>query len=202
MRRLPAFLLLLLITLRLNAIVGLSDWRESSPNGLVMDNFSGNGTSLHLDGNEILSEIRAWYFYKGHIIGSRDSAWTYIDPISFENLEAQSGYFVVHEKSRRLMQFSDYNSWKSHLEKSDLVPKLWTRWYSDDWKFFNDRFLIFILLGGFIVLIPLLIVFSILIYRMVVNDKFDKKKLSTKLVIAMSICCLCLWIFDQLPQSI
>lgn len=201
MRLILNFLLFISIPFSAKAIVGLADWQEKTPNGLVINNFSGARTTIHLDNSKFIDNVEAWYFYKDFIVGFTDTTWEIIDPITFENLQNQPGYFVIQEKTKTLFTFADHSEWTKFLEKKELKPKLWTRWYRNDWSFFNDQMFIAIIFGGFIIAGPLLIVFLVFIYRMIKRDNWKMKGFNTRIVLASSTLLFVFWLIDQFPQS-
>jgi hypothetical protein len=118
---------------------GLGDWLATTPGGHYMGN-RGGGTFLSVkSSSEEIIQIRKWYFFKGHIMAATDSA-----------------FFILDESKREPRWFLSKREWEQAIEEAGLEPALWTRWYTDNWRFF-ERMAIPLSLAGVFIFLPLLI---------------------------------------------
>ncbi|MBD2702894.1 hypothetical protein IC229_19765 [Spirosoma sp. BT702] len=67
--------------------------------------------------NASVGELGKWYFYKDRIIGTSDS-----------------GYFILNESNIRDSVYTTHSEteWLTQLERQNLKPVLWTKWYTMD----------------------------------------------------------------------
>ncbi|RZK31512.1 MAG: hypothetical protein EOO63_03945 [Hymenobacter sp.] len=121
--------LLLLFPLLLRA-QGLADWEAQTPGGNRMGD-AGLGTYLQVPGSERISGITRWYFFHKHIIGYRPP-----------------GFFIMAENTGSITTFQSAVDWMQYQQTHHLVPRVWTRWYSDDWTFGRGVGNIFLALGA------------------------------------------------------
>jgi len=185
------FLLILFAGTPLFAGVGMSDWRETTPGGNTIDNFSGNGYILHLTPDEYeqvnVDNLKEWYFYNGHITGILKNGPTQ--------------YFTADEKSGETVYFKSEKEWKQYLNLNKLTPFIWTRWYSSDWLLFDDDFA-FVMFMMFPITLPLLCIFIYCIFG-AVKEHLSKNhiKIYRIVVFAVIILVLFIWVGDFYPQS-
>lgn len=162
---------------------GIGDWVNSTPSGNQMGD-PGGGTMFHFTGggNEVTG-IDQWYFYKEHTIG-----------------KYHKGYFIINEKANKFKLFESEHLWKEELTKQNLIPKILTRWYNDNWVFY-DNFIILLFLG--IPLNILLVGFIIwAVYKSIKSEHLNIKKPYTRLLIFLMVLGLAMYILDLYPQSI
>jgi len=198
------FLSIILFPFFTSASIGLADWQNETPYGNHIDNFNGSGYTLHLkvaydkdmqlaynarpqNKTYMLESLKKWYFYNETIVGRL--------------VTPNKNYFVVNEISGNVMLFDTEKQWQDYLEKNDLIPILWRRWYDGSWIFFGDDFLFFMAIG-FIVTVPLFIGYLRLLYNSIVREHFNLKKPLTQLVLLITIPIFIFWLFDLSPQSI
>ncbi|MDJ1484107.1 hypothetical protein QNI16_26655 [Cytophagaceae bacterium YF14B1] len=130
----------LFTTLTVSAF-GLADWQHRAPGGTLMYD-TGNGTELGLPkSHQSITPIRSWYFYKNHIV-----------------IVGGPGYMIVNETNGDLKQFSSEQEWNNYIEYTGLEPVLWTRWYSDNWRFYETIAFAMIFMVLPIVFIALLLI--------------------------------------------
>lgn len=137
---------------------GLADWQHRAPGGTLMYD-AGSGTELVIQkSHKSIYGIRSWYFYKNHIV-----------------IVGGPGYMVVNETNGDLKQFSSEQEWKTYLNAANLKPVLWTRWYSDNWRFYETIAFATLILF-FYAFITLLLILIFLIIRWVINGmRFQTK---------------------------
>jgi hypothetical protein len=130
-----AILFFVFIILNISARgIALGDWQNKTPGGSTMGD-NGSGPKLVLESPyRGISGINSWYFYKEHII-----------------IKAHDGFFVLNEAKKEVVTFKSEKQWREYLEQSKLVPAIWTRWYSDNWKFYERLLLITILVACLLV---------------------------------------------------
>jgi hypothetical protein len=156
MRKLVLILLLALLTAPSFAMIGLGDWQRDTPYGNYMYDAGGGACFVFKHPYQELIGLDRWYFYHGYTVG-----------------QYQKGYFIADEKASELKLFTDQKEWEATLVKLDLIPT-WTRWYSDDWHFFDN--ILVILVFAFYVSIPLLIALGIVFYYAFVREGFNVRK--------------------------
>ena len=118
--------------------IGLGDWQSQTPGGNVMGD-PGGGTVLTLrKNNQTIEHIIRWYFYKDHIIG-----------------QTSTDYFIANEPTGEVKRFSGLHEWNRAIAQSELSPAIWTRWFSDNWKFY-ERMLFAIIFIVILSSLPLL----------------------------------------------
>lgn len=178
--------LIIFLPISLSAI-GISDWKEKTPKGNEINNI--NGVSLYLKNEKQLDGLWKWYFYKGYIIGQ--TADTSVADMDIS-------YFVVNETTYQITKFNSIEDWEAYLKKSELKPKVWTRWYFGDWTFFNDD----IFFVGFYLFIPLAILFMFLFYKAIKKEKLRLFKPYTTIIVLLFSLIFCYWLLDQFPNSI
>lgn len=168
--------------------IGLGDWSCVTPNGNRINNFSEQ--TLYLSNNTQLDGLDEWYFYKDQIIGKLHGA----DP-------KRKVYFVVNELSFEINTFSTKQEWISYLDKQNLQPKIWTRWFQRDWTFFDDQIILWLVFTSYISL-PLMICFLIFLFKAIRKEKLNLRQPYTMIVTITTTFILVFWIFDKFPQSI
>jgi hypothetical protein len=107
--------------------LGIGEWSNNTPGGNIFrhDHWD-NVTRIYLEpaGQNKVDSVTIWYFYKNCIIG-----------VSHNSTQ----YFVVDEAKAQIKTFRDKGSWMKYVNISNLVPKVKTRWFTDDWSFnLND----------------------------------------------------------------
>ncbi|MDJ1496058.1 hypothetical protein QNI19_24190 [Cytophagaceae bacterium DM2B3-1] len=130
----------LFIILNVSAF-GIADWQHRTPGGSFMYD-AGSGTELGLPkSHQSITPIRSWYFYKNHIV-----------------IVGGPGYMIVNETNGDLKQFSSEQEWNNYIEYTGLEPVLWTRWHSDNWRFYETIAVAMIFMVLPIVFIALLLI--------------------------------------------
>jgi hypothetical protein len=165
--------------------MGLGDWQNQTPGGNDMGD-PGGGTILTLTkSNQTVENIARWYFYRKHIVG-----------------QTNSDYFIVDEATGKVQRFSEFGQWNEVLAQMELSPTVWTRWYSDNWKFF-ERMLFAIFFIGLVILLPLLFFLFRGLNRWITNDsKFELRKSYLIAFVAIVVVIIARTILDIYPQSI
>lgn len=165
---------------------GLADWRDITPGGNTIND--AGGTDLWLRNGAEIEDVHSWYFYKGYIIGKVGT-------------QKPESYFAVDEKRLRMRLFRTESEFEAFLDSHDLKPALWTRWYQYRWSFTWDDFAM-MLAFGFIITIPLLIIFGVILYRAIVREKLSPRRIHTQIVAALGIYTLVKLVLVNFPQSI
>lgn len=181
--RLIVLLVFLLASLRA-AAYGLADWSHPTPGGHTLYN-AGSGTTLALQksGTE-LEGITGWYFYKNYVIG-----------------KTHSQYFIINETNEDTRTFLTFADWDYYIKGSGLKPQYWTRWHTDNWRFY-EQMIFLLLFVVFFIFLPLLTYFVFHAHKWITNEV----KLKIKwwpLVIASELVLLCVfrYLLDLYPQS-
>jgi hypothetical protein len=175
------FLLLLLLPAFCLAL-GTGDWEARTPGGNVMYD-DGSGPKLRVIENQGFGAIKEWYFYKDHIVLKTMEAWLVVDDVS--------GGRVVFEQE---------SAWENYLKAHQLKPKLWTRWYADNWRFYERMSFPGLLIGG-ILLIFLFIELMAFVAAPVAKKRWSFKRKHFYILVALI---LLAWIrlkLDVYPQS-
>ncbi|MDJ1470858.1 hypothetical protein [Xanthocytophaga flava] len=129
---------------------GIADWQHKAPGGTLMYD-AGSGTVLALPkSRQSITFIRFWYFYKNHIV-----------------IVGGPGYMIVNETNGDLKQFSSEQEWNNYIEYAGLEPVVWTRWYSDNWRFYETIAVGMIFMVLPIVFIALLLILTVAIMQWV-----------------------------------
>lgn len=174
----------ILLTMAFNSYagIGLSDWVCKTPYGNEIQN--NGGIFLYLKDGRTIEGLNRWYFYKGYIIGKKDSS---------------EYYFAVNEKTAAIFTFPSEQEWDRFIETRNLRPSFWRRWYEKDWEYFDD--ILFISLVFFYVSVPLLILFFWIVYKSIKREKMSfKKPFTIALAIIVSFI-LANFLLEQFPQS-
>lgn len=168
------------------AEIGMGDWQCRTPDDHTIDNYSGNGYTLHLL-NALpyytVDKLSRWYFYKGFIVGER-----------------KDGYFIANEQTSVIDTFRDKKTWLTTISQKNLKPLFWTRWYTDRWSYLDD--LSFFLFMNSYFLLPLAIIFLLLLYRAIRFEKFNIKKPCTLIILIIGSIVFIEYLSQQFPQSI
>ncbi|MEY4903739.1 MAG: hypothetical protein RLZZ292_1554 [Bacteroidota bacterium] len=176
-----------LFTISSFAGIGLGDWSAKTPGGNEINNFSGMTLRLK-NGKELLGP-HSWYFYKNHIIGKLD------------RYDMVQCYFVVNEATYQIDTFHFETDWKTFLVTHELVPKIRTAWYRDNWVAFGNSFstaFLFVFIFGFLFCLFMFYLVLALIFKG--SFKFFKTG-SITLVLMLGLIVF-LWILDQFPGSL
>ena len=171
------------------ARIGLADWEAITPLGHKINNFGS--VSLFLSDSTI-EDLNKWFFYKGYVIGTYQIG---------NNQTGTEAYFTANEKNQEVKRFTDQGIWQRELEKNNLVPLLWTRWYKSDWTFYDDQLILF-LVFEFFISIPLIIGYFVLVTRAIKKERLDHRKPYTRTVLLISGLILLHWISEVFPGSI
>lgn len=123
-------------------------------------------------------------FFKKHIAG------TIANP---SEVDMKVSYFVTNEKTMTTKYFKSALEWETYLQKEELKPAFWIRWYSGDWKFFNDTLSV----TFFIISVIFIFSFLIIIYR-----KRTYINISHWIVLCIFITIIVFLFLDYFPQSI
>jgi len=67
--------------------------------------------------------LKKWYFYKKHIVGM-------LAP------NQPNQYFIINEQTCQVDTFNSREDFNHTLNKKELIPHIWTRWYDSNWGFF------------------------------------------------------------------
>lgn len=160
---------------------GLGDWSHETPGAnLIMD--PGDGNLLRLKNGTDIHDLKSWYIYKGHIVGT-----------TFED------YIIVVESTGQVSRFANKNSWKNYIHQHDLKPAVWTRWYSDNWVDY-DLLLIW-LIFLFYISKPVIIFFLWILYQSGRYKYFNIRKPYTKVVLTVLLTLGFVILLDFYPQS-
>jgi len=128
-----------------NPFATLFDWDTHTPGGNVIGVMSSedDGCTLYrnerrfaMDYTKELAGLTQWYYYKGYILGQ------------FQN-DSEKGYFVFNEENFNLLKFSTEAKCEQYVEKQNLKPIIWTRWYKPA-NFENDLGFGIIILGSYL----------------------------------------------------
>ena len=168
-----------------HAHVGFAEWESVTPGGNKINNFGDSGFAINLKNGENLECLVKWFFYKNNIVGQRSGT---------------PGYFVVNEKTFKIVLFQTEAEWSSYLSKENLNPHL-TFWYHTDWKYFGTQFW-FAALALFFITIPLILLFCWVLYKAIAKEKFRLNKPYTIIVIVTVSYFLIHTVGDLFPQSI
>ncbi|MGB1295469.1 MAG: hypothetical protein ACPG6V_08295 [Flavobacteriales bacterium] len=163
--------------------MGWNDKMEITPNGIRFTNYL-KGNEFHLEGSTVY-QCNKWYFYNKHIIGERS-----IEP----------KYFAISEDTKAAIFFNNFEEWKLHLNRLDLEPLLWIRWYNGDWTFFNDDFQILLFFYG--IPIALFLLFFIPFYLKFRKNRTNLKKLDRIIFLGLLLVPMLIFVLEQFPQSI
>jgi len=182
-------LMALLFSQPLFAIVGFTDWSAKTPLGHEVNNYSGPPT-LYLQNNTQLDGLGSWYFYRHHIIGTLQS----------NSLGDTTGYFVVNERIKTIRTFSSKAEWTADLDRNHLHPDVITRWYDNDWTFYNDGLFAF-LFFGFFISVPFVFFYLLFLYRASRREKLHKKGPYTITITIVTALLFLHWLSEKFPQS-
>jgi hypothetical protein len=165
--------------------IGLADWSCETPNGNEINNFTG--LTLYLKGRARIENLDKWYFYKGHVIGMTGRYST-----------ETSYFFVANEFTGKIDSFPNEAEWLNYLSNNKLTPKMWTRWYRDDWTSYDGFALAFKIL----ICSPLILVYFFLVYQAFRFENFRLKSPNTLIVTIVAGLIFIDWLLEQFPQSI
>ena len=162
---------------------GWGDWQRDTPHGNRMGD-AGGGTDFFMaaTGQEIVGISRR-YFYEGCTIG-----------------QYERGYFIADEKVSIITIFTNRREWEMEVEMKNLKPRWWTRWYKDDWHFFDDLLLIMIL--AFYFTIPLSIIFIAILLRAVRIERLNPGKPCTVVLIGATVLTAVQYYLENNPINI
>ena len=134
-----SFLTVVLLSLRLPLLAfGWGDWQHTTPGSNLMSD-GGSGTTFYFEEGSDEVNITRWYFYKNHVVA-----------------EGWGEFLIIDEGSHELMRFTDKQKWEAAIDQQALSPHIWTRWFSGNWKFYDDLiifFLVFVVPAFFIFLL-------------------------------------------------
>ncbi len=120
MRLFGGFILLFFFVFSNSSAQGYADWQNTTPGGNIMYD-AGSGTVVAISKtHQSITGIRSWYFYKQHIL-----------------IVNGTEYIGVNEINGEVKYFASEQEWKAYLESNQLEPVFWTRWHSDNWKFYD-----------------------------------------------------------------
>jgi hypothetical protein len=127
--------------------IGLGNWQNQTPGGNVMGD-AGSGTVLILaKNNQRINNITRWYFYRNHIVG-----------------QTGSDYFIVNETTGKVRRHNNSREWDKAIVQANLSPPIRTRWFTDNWKFWEKMLFAMLFVGMFILIILLLLSVPLLFY--------------------------------------
>lgn len=146
---------------------GFGDWSAVTKNGTAF-NDPGGGLSITLSNMDEYKNIRKWYFYKNHIIGTR------IQFVQTSN-ERHTCYLIINELNNKVLEFDEEEAWYQYRSEHELLPAYWTRWFSDNWNFMEALFFWII----FLFPLTLLLIYAYFrnIYRALKENEFDRSRL-------------------------
>ncbi|RYD94067.1 MAG: hypothetical protein EOP50_10095 [Sphingobacteriales bacterium] len=182
-RRLVLYSFLLLFSVSC-AAQGLGDWQNKTPGGLVMGD-PGSGAVLQLSNPYREVHLRRWYFYRKHIVAEGDSAYLVVDE--------------QHPEAIHVFQTS--GEWRAYIAAEGLGPGWWTRWYTDNWRFY-ETIVFGLLFLGVIGVVPMLILLIIFLNKWI-RGKVKVRLRSRHVVIAALVSAVLMirWLLDEYPQS-
>ncbi len=137
----------------------------------------------------VISHLERWYFYKNHIIGEFSNA-------------GQKNYFIFNETNCQKKLFKKQAEYEVKLKDLNLVPRIWTRWYSENWGMiitsgdFDDGALF---IG---VILPALILFGLHFIIGLIRTKFDFKRTSNRIKLIATCLIIGRILLDIMPSSI
>ncbi len=103
--------------------IAWTDWEAETPGGnTISDNWGPK--ALFVKDSVILSNLKEWYFYDRHMIGTY-----YSSP-----RESVLSYFIYNEFSAKLDTFAKEAHWTQQLQHQELQPVIWNRWHNNDWS--------------------------------------------------------------------
>lgn len=184
-------LLLILILPSFIFSMGWSDWSLYSPGNTRLDNYSDQGVVLNKN-ERITENVVCWYFYKNSIIGKYNP----------EYITNDYKYFIFNENNNKLEKFNSYKGWQYSIKKQNLKPLLFTRWYTEDWKFFSP-ILLFLLIIWFPISLPITIFYLHILIKLIKNES-SKQTRNIMLFIWLATIFIILfrWFLDEFPSSI
>lgn len=183
-------------------------WQEYTPGkNIIGSNEDGRGKYLHYRNGE-LHQLKEWYFYKEHILGSFTTG-----PVE--------KYFVFNETNNRLQIFHLKEDFENHIRKHKLKP-VFKRTYTYKWSLFPKESslnyftgFLFIFYGSIPVLLFQLLVFGIICIIMLIkgqlksfiNSTYELTAMVVKAVLWLSmytvpIVLLFWYVKGSFPQSI
>ncbi|MEO1263429.1 MAG: hypothetical protein AAFZ15_31755 [Bacteroidota bacterium] len=136
-----------------------------------------------------ITDLSKWYFYQNHIIGAFSQA-------------EKPAYFIFNEFTCEKQIFLDKNKFDDRLNKLDLKPFIWTRWYDSNWGMILTNGDI----GDSLILIffklPILFITGIIILIGFIRTKFDLKHKFNKISLAIIGLIILRLLMDIYPGSI
>lgn len=178
------YTIIFFLTFSTTSAQGLGDWQNKTPEGNKMYDAGGGVNLILLKSNTEFTNVKTWYFYKHCIIGTTDSI-----------------FFVIDERSADLRKYTSENEWRNYLKDATLEPVLWTRWFSDNWKFYER--MVFVFIAMIIILFVPLLTYTAWTLNKWVAGKSDFR-INKQYVLMLSGCVLLLaarFFLDIYPQS-
>lgn len=130
-------------------------WQEYTPGkNIIGNNEDGRGNYLHYPYGE-LQQLKEWYFYKAHVLGTLSTA-------------TGTGYFILNETNNRLVVFDTKAGFENYAKANELEPWLIRR-YDYKWSLFPKESSLNYTIGLFFLVcgsIPLLL-FQLLVFGIV-----------------------------------
>lgn len=165
--------------------MGLGDWQNKTPGGNVMGD-PGSGTILTLtNSNQTVGDITRWYFYRDRIVG-----------------QTSSDYFIANETTGEVRRYDNLQEWSQAIVQSELSPTIWTRWFTDNWKFYERMFFAIFFIGA-LILLPMFFFLFRRLNRWVTSDNQPQiKKTHLLAFIGIVIMVVVRILLDVYPQSL
>jgi len=186
-------LCLLLLLLCLNCKVysySMGDWSTETKNGTAF-NDPGGGLTIALSNGDKYKNIKKWYFYKNHIIGtSIQFVGTYDERLTC--------YFIMNELNNQVLAFDEEDAWYKYRSEHGLIPAYWTRWHLDNWS--NMDALIFLSIFYFPITILLIYAYFKSIYSALKGNEFDRSRLA--FMVAAPVLFLIIYLLGAFPGSV
>ena len=185
--KLSIILLALILNLNEARGLGLADWSSYTKNETHFSN--SGGITITLGNRQQYQYLKRWYFYEDHIVG-----------IGRKRTEGnyKNEYFVVNEKKSSLRLFENENSWNNYRESNNLNPKIWTRWFMDEWSLMRVIMLFAMILSPVTAGVVLL---NFYFYYKVFKTRGKKKKWKI-LALIVPVFLLTFYLLGEFPQSI
>lgn len=183
-------------------------WQEYTPGkNIIGYNEDARGIYLHYQSRE-LQQLKEWYFYKAHIVGTLRTA------------EGEN-YFIFNERNNQLEVFDHREAFESRIRRQQLRP-VFKRVYSYKWSLFPKESslnyvtaFIFLVYASIPFLLFQLLVFGIICVIMFIRGRFVSficslyeltvsiaKAVLWVSLFAVPIVLICWYLKGAFPQSI
>lgn len=177
---------LILISFSYYGICSFSEWSNQTKYGNTILNYSGYGIQIITTKSDV-KFVKRWYFKNDYIIGEQENK--------------KLNYFVLNEKKDVLKTFNSKRQWDKYILKNNLKPKIYTRWFKDNWDIYKKGFFIFYILI-FPLSFPLTFLYVFVLYSAIKREKFKFNKPFTLIFLTISLLILIDIIMSKFPQSL